>query len=68
MEAAAKAQEVSREYAKDADVRYLDMIKEQGGFKEITTPDTEEFAETVKPVYDMFAGKANEKVLKAIGR
>ena len=44
------------------------MIKEQGGFKEITTPDTEEFAETVKPVYDMFAGKANEKVLKAIGR
>ncbi len=68
VEAAVKAQEVSREYAKDADARYLDMIKEQGGFKEITTPDTEEFVETVKPVYDTFAGKANEKVLKAIGR
>ena len=52
----------------DADTRYLDMIKEEGGFKEITTPDTAEFAEAVKPVYDIFAGKADEKVLKAIGR
>lgn len=68
LEAAAKAQEASRTYAKEADQKYLDMIKEEGGFKEITTPDTSEFAEAVKPVYDMFAGKANEKVLKAIGQ
>ncbi len=68
LEAAAEAQAVSREYAGDADARYLDMIKDEGGFKEITTPDTTEFAEAVKSVYDMFAGKADEKVLKAIGR
>lgn len=68
LEAAAKAQEVSRAYAEEADEKYLDLIKEADGFKEITTPDTTEFNQAVQPVYDMFAGKSNEKVLKAIGR
>lgn len=68
LDAAAKAQDVSRAYAEEADEKYLNLIKEADGFTEITTPDTAEFIEAVQPVYDMFAGKANEKVLKAIGR
>ncbi|MDR1832212.1 MAG: TRAP transporter substrate-binding protein [Fusobacteriaceae bacterium] len=60
LEGAAKAQEVSRAYAVNADSKYLEMMK--NGFKKITHPDPAAFAEAAKPVYEIFYSGADEKV------
>ncbi len=51
--AASAAKEVSREFFKTADAKYLDLM--EGSFKEITYPDVSEFREMVRPVYDNYA-------------
>lgn len=64
LDGTAKAQEVAREYAADADAEFLELMKD--GFKEITNPDTKEFMEAVQPVYDNFAETANPEVMEII--
>lgn len=52
-EASDAAKEVSRTYYEEADAEYLEKLKPH--FKEITTPDVDEFRKAVQPVYDEFA-------------
>lgn len=63
---ALKAQEAARVYCANAENEYLQKVKDEGCFVEITTPDTAEFKAATASVYDDFLATCDSRVVEAI--
>lgn len=66
MDGALKAQEAARNYCANAESEYLQKVKDEGCFVEITTPDTAEFKAATASVYDDFLATCDPRVVEAI--
>lgn len=62
--AADQATEVAREEEKKTEASVLDEIEDE--FKEVTTPDKDEFIEAVQPVYDKFEDEIGKDVMEEL--
>lgn len=62
--AADQATEVAREEEEKTEASVLDEIEDE--FKEVTTPDKDEFIEAVQPVYDKFEDEIGKDVMEEL--
>ena len=66
MDGAAKAQEAARAYCANAEEEYLQKVKDEGCFLEITTPDVEGFKTATAGVYDDYLATCDPRIVEAV--